>query len=177
MFKRLKCTLTATSIVYLIIGIIMLLFPAAVSDFICYLVALVFLFFGIAGIVMYTKAELKTPYTSSTLLLAIVLGAFGVYIFLNPKTFASFIPLMIGLFLVADSISKLSFSFDLKKYGYENWWHIIIVSFIILTSGLIIVFNPFEAVTASIMVIGSILIVDAISNIFTIYSYSKIDIK
>lgn len=177
MFEKLRNTLIATSVFYLIVGIFMLLFPATVSDIICYLVAFMFLFFGISGVVMYTKTEIKTPYTSSTLILAIILGAFGIYIFLNPKAFASFIPLVIGIFLIADSISKLSAAFDLKKYDYINWWHMLIISFIILVFGLILVFNPFEVITVSIMVIGAILIVDAISNMFTIYSYSKIDKK
>lgn len=177
MFNKLKNTLVATSLLCLILGVFMLLFPSAVSDFICYLVAFMFLFFGVAGVVMYIKTEVKTPYTSSTLILAIIFGALGIYIFVNPKVFASFIPLVIGIFLIADSISKLSAAFDLRKYGYPNWWNMLIVAFIILVFGLILAFNPFEVITISIMMIGFILIVDAISNIFTIYSYSKINIK
>ena len=177
MFNKLKNTLIATSVLYLVLGIFMLFFPVAVSDFICYLVAFMFLFFVVSGIVMFFKTDIKTPYTSSTLILAIVLGSFGIYIFVNPKAFASFIPLVIGIFLIADSISKLSAAFDLKKYEYSNWWHMLIVAFIVLVSGLILAFNPFEIVTASIMLIGSILIVDGISNLFTIYSYFKANIK
>ena len=177
MVKKLKTTLTATSVCYLIVGIFMLLFPVVVSDFICYLVGFMFLFFGIAGIVMYAKTEVKTPYTSSTLVLAIILGAFGIYIFLDPKAFASFIPLVVGIFLLADSVSKLSMAFDLKKQEYSNWWQMLITSFVILILALILVFNPFEVITVTIRIIGAILIIDALSNIFTIYSYSKILIK
>ena len=68
-------------------------------------------------------------------------------------------------------------SLDLKKQEYVNWWHMLITSFIILVLGLILVFNPFEVITVAIRVIGIILIIDALSNIFTIYSYSKIIIK
>lgn len=173
MLEKLRNTLIATSIIYLIAGIIMLIFPEDVSDFICYLVALMFMFFGATGIVMYIKTEPKTTYTSSTLILAILLGAFGLYIFLNPRTFASFIPLVIGIFLIADSISKLSAAFDLKKMEYQGWWHMLIASFIILGLGLLITYNPFGAVSLTIMIIGTVLIFDSVSNIFTIYSYSK----
>jgi len=171
---KLKNTLIATSILYLVVGIFMLIFPDVVSDFICYLVGFMFMFFGVAGVVTYSKTEVKTPYTSSILVLAIILGAFGIYIFLNPKTFASFIPLVIGIFLVADSISKLSMSLDLRKQEYSNWWHMLIVSFVVLIFGLIIVFNPFEVITITIRMIGAMLIADALSNIYTIYNYSRI---
>ncbi len=174
MIDRLKNTLIATSVCYLIVGIFMLFFPTVVSDFICYLVGFMFLFFGVAGIVTYTKTEIKTPYTSSILVLSIILGAFGIYIFLNPESFISFIPLVIGIFLIADSISKLSTSFDLRKQDYNNWWHMLIVSLVVLIFGLILVFNPFGVITVTIRIIGIMLIIDALSNIFTIYTYSKI---
>lgn len=173
MLKKMKGALIAGSVINFILGVTMLIFPDIVSDSICYLLAFVFLFFGVAGVVMYFKTEVKTPFTSSTLVLAILLGAFGLYIFLNPRVFASLIPLTAGIFLIADSMSKLSASFDLKKYGYFGWWHMLIVAFIILCCGVFLAFNSFKAIELSIMIIGGILIVDAISNAFTVYSYSN----
>lgn len=177
MANKLKNTLIVTSLLYLFSGIVMLFLPEMVSDFICYFVGLMFMFFGVAAIIMYFKSEIKTPYTSTILILGIVIGAFGIYICLNPRSFASFIPLVVGIFMIADAISKLSMAFDMKKLEYINWWHMLIVSFLILGCGLLLVFNPFKAVTISIMAIGAVLIVDSITNIFTIYSYSKVIIK
>lgn len=177
MFEKIRNTLIATAILYLICGIIMLFFPASVIKFVCYLVGIIFLFVGVSGIVMYMKTEMKTTFSSFTLIMSIVFGAFGVYVLLNPETFASFLPLVMGVFLLADSVSKLSMAFDLKKYNYKNWWQMLVVAFIILICGLILVFNPFEALAVSVQIIGAILMVDAISNIFTIYSYSKINLS
>ena len=106
--------------------------------------------------------------------MSIIFWGFGVYVLLNPESFASFLPLVVGIFLLVDSISKLSMAFDLKNASYNNWWQMLIVAFIVLGCGLLLVFNPFEALAVSVQIIGAILIVDAVSNIFTIYSYSKI---
>ena len=173
MFKRLRNTLVATSALYLIFGIIMLFFPDMVIKSVCYLVGIMFLFVGISGVVMYVKTDIKTAFTSFTLVMSIIFGAFGVYVLLNPETFASFLPLVVGIFLLVDSVSKLSMAFDLKNFEYKNWWHMLIVAFIVLGCGLLLVFNPFEALAVSVQIIGAILIVDAASNLFTIYSYSK----
>ena len=173
MVNKLKNTLIVTSILYTILGIFMLLFPEVISDFICYLVSLMFLFFAIAAVLMYVRSEIKTPYTSTILVFGIILGALGIYILMNPRLFASLIPLAIGFFMIADSISKLSASLDLRRYGYTNWWHMLIISFLIFGCGLLLVFNPFGAVSLTIMIIGAILIVDSITNVYTIYSYSK----
>lgn len=173
MIKKVKNSLIVTSVVFFIIGVIMIIFPEKVSDFTCYLIASMFIFIGVSGIVMYAKTQPKTPYISSTLILAILLGAFGLYIFLNPRSFISFIPLVFGIFLVADSISKLSAAIDLKKMNYSGWWHMLISAFIVLGLGLLIIVNPFKAISLSIMIIGIILIYDSLANIFTVYSYSN----
>ena len=132
-----------------------------------------FLFFAVAGIVIYVKTEIKTPFFSTLLVLAIILGAFGIYILLNPRSFAKIIPLVMGMFLVVDSISKLSMAFDFKKMGYKNWWYMLIIACLVLSFGLILLFDPFGFVKAGLMVVGIMLVVDSITNIITIYSYSK----
>ena len=177
MFEKIRNTLIATSVLYLLFGIVMLFFPGLVITSVCYLVGIMFLFVGLSGIVMYMKTEIKTAFTSFTLVMSIIFGAFGVYVLLNPEAFESFLPLVMGIFLLVDSVSKLSMAFDLKKFEYQNWWQMLIVAFILLGCGLLLVFNPFEALAVSVQIIGAILIVDAVSNIFTIYSYSKIDKK
>ena len=174
MLKKMRNTLTAMSVLYLLLGIIMLIFPAQVSDFICYLVGLMFIFLGVSAVVMYVKEDMKTAFTSFTLVFGILFGAFGVYIVLNPKLLASFIPLVVGIFLLVDSVSKLSVAFDLRKSEYKDWWQMMIVAFIILACGLVLIMNPFGAVKISIMVIGGILIALSVSNIFAVYSYSKV---
>lgn len=171
--SKIKSTMTFMTVVYFIVGIVMIIFPDVVSDFICYIVALLFLFLGISGVVSYIKAEIKGFAMNTILIVSILMAALGAYIFLNPKIFASFIPLVIGIFLLVDAISKLSAALDLKKIQYKNWWHLLIVSLVVFICGLLLVFNPFGAVTLGITLIGILLIVDAISNIFAIYSYSK----
>ena len=177
MFEKIRNTLIATSGLYLIFGIIMLFFPDMIIKSVCYLVGIMFLFVGVSGVVMYVKTDVKTAFASFTLVTSIIFGAFGIYVLLNPEAFASFLPLVVGIFLLVDSVSKLSMAFDLKKVEYKNWWHMLVVAFIILGCGLLLVFNPFEALSISVQIIGAILIVDSISNIFTIYSYSKIEKK
>ena len=174
MFEKIRNTLVATSVLYLVFGIIMLFFPTMVITSVCYLVGIMFLFVGVSGIVMYMKTELKTMFTSFTLVMSIIFGAFGIYVLLNPESFASFLPLVMGIFLLVDSVSKLSMAFDLKKVQYNNWWQMLIVAFILMGLSLLLLFRPFEAVEVGVQLIGAILIVDTISNIFTIYSYSKI---
>ena len=67
MLKKMRNSLIIMSVLYLILGIIMLIFPTEVSDFICYLVGLMFVFLGVSAVVMYMKEDEKTPFSSFTL--------------------------------------------------------------------------------------------------------------
>lgn len=175
MFKKVKSTLIISCILYFILGIIMLIFPSVIRNSISYLIGCLFIFCSILGIVMYVKSSVKSPFTTASLVLSVILGAFGVYVIMNSDVFLSFIPLIAGIFMIIDSINKLSVSFDLKKYGYNRWWFMLIISFALLGMGLLIISNLIEAIDITIMVIGGILIFDAISNIFTIYSFSNLE--
>ena len=173
MFEKIRNTMIATAILYLIFGLVMLFLPDMVIKSICFLVGIIFLFVGLSGVIMYLKTDIKTAFTSFTLVISIIFGAFGIYVFLNSEAFASFLPLIVGIFLLVDSVSKLSMAFDLKKYEYKNWWQMLVVAFLILGCGLICVLRPLEVTVVGVQIIGAILIVDSISNIFTIYSYFK----
>ena len=105
MFEKIRNTLIATAILYLICGIIMLFFPTNVINFACYLIGIIFIFVALSGIIMYLKTEIKTAFNSFTLVMSIIFGAFGVYVLLNPKIFASFLPIVMGIFLLVDSVS------------------------------------------------------------------------
>ena len=171
--NKIKSTLTITAVVYVVLGLVMLLIPEAVSDFICYIIGALFLVLGAAGIVSYIKAR-GTGFAGFTLVVSIIFAALGVYILCNPVSFASFIPLVVGIMLVVDSFSKFQSAFDLKRLQYKNWWQMLLVGIAILLLGALMIFNPFESIALFIRVIGILLIFDGFSNLFTIYSYSKV---
>lgn len=173
MLEKLRNTLIATAVIYIALGLVMLLIPTVVSDFICYIIGALFLVIGIAGIVSYIKTRGTGFGGSAVLVVSIIFSALGIYILCNPVAFASFIPLVVGIMLLVDSVNKFQTTMDLKKVGYKNWWQMLIVTLIIVALAFVLMFNPFESIAMFIRLIGALLIFDGLSNIFTIYSYSR----
>lgn len=173
--NKMKSTLITMAVIYVVLGLVMLLIPVAVSDFICYIIGALFLVLGAAGILSYIKTRGSSFAGSFTLIISIIFAALGVYILCNPVSFASFIPTVVGIMLVVDSVTKFQSAFELKKSGYNKWWEMLLVALIIVTLGFVLIFNPFKTVELFIRVIGALLIFDGLSNLFTIYSYSKIN--
>ncbi len=173
--KEIKSTLFIMSGFYIAIGLFMLLSPVAVSNFICYIIGTICLILGGLSVYTYLQSEVYGPLGVATLIMAIIFIALGVFIFMNPEVFASFIPLIMGLVLVIESFTKMQSASTLKKYNYKNWWQILVAALLVFIFGILLIFNPFTTITILIRVIGAFLIVNGISNAMTAISYTKIE--
>ena len=112
--KRIKNMLAVNAILYTILGIVMIIAPGFVSDFICYLIGVLILVFGISMIITFIN-ENYTAYAKGMLVLGLIASILGVYIILKPSFFMSIIPFMAGILILVESIDKFKHSFELKK--------------------------------------------------------------
>ncbi|MEG2250222.1 MAG: DUF308 domain-containing protein [Bacilli bacterium] len=167
-----KKTFITTSLIYIVVGLFMVISPASISNLICYLLGLIILLFATNQIITFINNR-QTSLSKFNLVLGVLATIFGIYLILNPELAASFIPLVAGVIITIDSISKLMQAFSLKKEGYSNWVYILITSIILLLFGLFLFFNPFKAVKLVIRLIGIVLIIDGISEIIAVNAFSR----
>lgn len=173
--KEIKSTLFIMSGLYLVIGLIMLIAPTFVTNAICYLIGTLCLIIGGLFIYTYISSEVYGPLAYALLVIAIALIVLGVFVIVDPKTFASTIPFVMGVVLVIDSFTKLQSTSTLKRYNYEKWWTVLIAALLIFAFGILLILNPFESLTLFIRILGVFLIIDAISCFITGTSYGKIE--
>lgn len=174
LLKQAKSSLIGLSAVYLALGIVMVINPIFVSNFICYVIGALLIVAGSSGIFTYIRAGESGGFAKITLLVSVLFTALGIYIFISPESFVSIIPLVVGVMLIIESLDKISSVINAKKNGYENWWKMLIATVIVFILGLVLILNPFETVAVFIRVIGIFLMIDAISNLYLAYNYSKI---
>ena len=174
LIRKARSALIGISVIYLILGIVMVISPVFVSDFICYVIGGLLVVVGGSGIFTYIRAGVSGIFAKITLLVSVLFAVLGIYILINPEGFASIIPLVVGVMLIIESFDKISTTLNVKKNGYKDWFKMLIASVVIFALGLILILNPFTTVTVFIRVIGVFLIIDAISNIYLAYNFSKI---
>ena len=173
--REIKSMLFITAGFYLIIGLLMLLAPAFVSNSICYLVGAFCLILGGLFVYIYIGSEVYGPLAYGLLVTAIALISLGVFIVMMPETFAAFIPLVMGLILAIDGFTKLLSASSLKRYNYEKWWQIFVLGLIIFALGIIVMVYNFNVLILFIRILGAILLIDAGSSILTALNYGKIE--
>jgi len=171
--KNMRKALITSATVYIILGIIMLVFPEFINDFFSTIVGVLILLFGVSQLAIYSSKNSYGGLVKITLGLGIIATLAGIYILLNPKFITSMIPLISGLIIIVNALNKVKQSAELKSSNYNKWWYTLISAIVLLALGFILIANPFAAVEAIIRTLGIILIVEGIYDIITVASYSR----
>ncbi len=155
------------SLLYLVLGIIMIVFPKNISNILCYFIGSVIIIYGIVNITTYSKIIEKNSLSKVLLIIAIACILFGLFILAKPETFASIIPFVTGIYMLLLSISKLGEALDLRRQNYSKWWMVLLFFIELFVFSLILIFNPFSAIELTIEFIGLIFIINSLSDIWT----------
>lgn len=161
------------SLLFLLLGIIMLVIPGSISNIICYFIGSVIIIYGIINVVSYSKIVEKNSLSKVLLIIAIACILFGMFILARPKTFASIIPFVAGIFMLIESISKLKEAIILKNNNFSKWWMVLLFFIELFVFSIILIVNPFSAIEITIRFIGLIFIVNSLSDMWTYLTLKK----
>lgn len=171
--KEIKKSILLTDIIYLFIGFLMAVIPKFISDFICYIMGIIIILFGSNRILKYMELKKKNSLSNILLFIGIIALIIGLVIIVNPKSFASIIPLIIGVYVFVLGITKYNQAINFKEAGYKSWYNVMISAVLLSVLGLIVAFNPFETLTLIIRLVGIAFIINSIYDLYNTYNYSK----
>lgn len=170
-FKKSYCLM---SVIYIVCGIVLLIWPDISMTTFCYALGVMGIIYGVAHIVVYFTKDHMVSIMEMDLVTGIVTTAFGLFVLVNDKIFVSILPFAIGVILMLGAIMKLQNSLDLKKLGFERWWIVLVLALILLGVGLLLVYNPFQAAVAMVYVIGASILADGVINIWSMFLITRI---
>ena len=128
--KKIKTTVLLNNFIYLMLGIVMAIVPDAISKFICYIIGGLIAFVGFNGIRRYISNK-----SNIALILGILAMFFGISIIINPNSFASIIPIIIGLYIIVMAITKYNQAIYYKNTYYKQWYATLIESILLTILG------------------------------------------
>ncbi|MFQ9511661.1 MAG: HdeD family acid-resistance protein [Lachnospiraceae bacterium] len=161
-----------TSLLLIAIGIFLLMKPATALNLVCYALGAVIIVYGLFKMICYLMNR-EYSFFQYDLFTGIIALLLGVFLLVKPHVLASVLPVVLGIFLFLDGVMKLQNALDLKKSDYDKWWSILVFSLILGVLGILLLFNPFSAITTVVMVIGASLVADGIINLISTYCISK----
>lgn len=148
-----------------IMGIVILWKPGLIFNGIVYLIAAYLAFMGLLNLytVIREKGDYAGAYAPGIFLL---LGALAVIVLAKP--IVSFIPFLLGLFVLIGGIRQLLQEIQLHREGTARLgW--LIFSVLLMAAGGLLFFNPFASVLLMFRIFGGILIATAIAAVISYF--------
>lgn len=149
------------SIVFAILGVLLICNPEGVVKVISYILGAIFIVAGIYKIVNYMSAKGKYDiynYDIAYGIIAILIGL-GIIIFNN--SISSIFRIAIGLWIIYTSILRMSFSFKLKVVDSNTWVYSLILAVLMFICGLYITLTSGTIA----VIIGSLMLAFSVINI------------
>ena len=167
MVKKLKWNLVLMSALYLGLGVFLLMKPTTALNIVCYALGAVVLACAAVQLIRYFVVERGVFQSQLTLISGIICLALGAFLILRSDIVVSILPIVFGLFVIFDSISRVQNALDLRRCGYSSWKSFLLLPVLSVVLGVIMILNPFGTMETLVMAIGIILIVEGSINLLS----------
>jgi uncharacterized membrane protein HdeD (DUF308 family) len=164
--KNLKANYTLSAVICVVIGVVLVIWPATSTQVVCMVLGGMLLGYGMIQIVLYLFTRERTIYLQGMLILGIVFSVIGVWILLKPESIIAAVPIIMGIIIIIHGLHNTIQAIDLKKMNYGNWWVALLCGLLTILLGGVLVYNPFSVVNTVVRVIGGFLIYDGLSDMW-----------
>jgi uncharacterized membrane protein HdeD (DUF308 family) len=173
--KKSEKSIIASSILTLVVGIMLAIYPGDTLSIITKIVGAFLMVFGVVQIINYFKNAKEDRVGSASFAFGIILFAVGLYIFINDASLTKFVTTIIGILICIKSVYKIQLAISLKDYS-NSWKYNLVSGLIVLSIGLIVIFYPYATAATILRVIGIALIVASVYEIIeSVVVIKKID--
>ncbi|MGN0513587.1 MAG: DUF308 domain-containing protein [Lachnospiraceae bacterium] len=166
-FKAMKKNVIVTSSIYIIVGLILAIFPGSTARTIGYAFATVILIAGLGFLYRFIVKDCVYSFVGNELVVGIVLVLASVFVYARVEDVMSFIPLLLGILILVSGLSKLQNAIGLHRMQYRGSKVVLIMAILNILLGILLILNPFDAITTLIMLIGIGLILSGLTDIIT----------
>ena len=163
-------TLTARSMLLpilfcLVCGVLLILFGNLALRITAYVLAGVMILCGIWSVIAYIRSKPVRRITESRLATGLILLVAGGLLAFNPNYLEDILPFIWGLALLFGGFLKIQYAFDEKSVRVNRWWIMLIFAAFSVIVGIISLLNPSFLGENRSLVIGILLVFEALLDI------------
>ena len=171
--KNLTISFVVLAILYVLLGLVLLLWPVTVMDVLCYLTGGILLLYGIFAIVGFCRTEERRAGSFLALLLGIVSAAVGAVLLFQPTLFQNILTMILGIYILIDGLLNLKRALELRRMEHGGWTIYLVLSLITVVLGLVVVFWPMLAGATLVQLIGAALVYSGAADLWTLFQLSR----
>lgn len=157
-----------TSVIYILLGLCLILMPVKTVNVICKVVfGVMMIAAGFYHVMIYVRE--KENATPLDMFSGAILLVFGGFLFFNPQIVVKVLPILLGAFILIDSIWTLQGCLRLKKRKCGEWKFLLMGSLVFIGLGITLVINPFTVVKYTIIFAGWILLCNGVVDLIFLF--------
>ena len=160
----------------LVCGVLLILFGNLALRITAWVLAGVMILCGIWSVIAYIRSRPVQRITESRLANGLILLVIGSLLAFNPDYLENLLPFIWGLALLFGGFLKIQYAFDEKTVNVDKWWIMLIFAAFSLIVGILSLLNPAFLGENRNLVIGILLVLEAVLDI-TVYLLLKHALK
>lgn len=161
MSRPFQKTMLIASVVFIVIGLLLIIWPDAARQIIIYAIGAASLLYGGYRIVDFF---VRKEHLNGSIQIGVALGIaclmLGLFLIFKANVVVTLLAAIIGVAIIMDSILRLQISLNLRHDGARNWLVLFVTALVTLAFGILLLFNPFTAVKVATIIAGVILVID-----------------
>ena len=176
-FEQLKWNAFVGPLIWLLLGIVMIVWPDSFTKAVCLIIGIFFIIQGIIYIITYLRQKERNFFSPLRFVAGIVIGAMGIWVISRPDMVKLVIPIILSAVLLIHGVIDFTFTFRMVRSGYKKWWIALIFSLLTIGAGLFIWFHPAFVADFMLILIGIGLIIDGVSDLWMLWILGRFEKK
>lgn len=168
-----KKTLTTLSISYLLIGLILIIWPTLSSITLIDIAGAGLILLGLIKAIKFLSVkEVSDPFDLTLITSAFVL-MIGIILICKASEVIKLLGILFGIGVIFTSLVRIQLAINLSKSNNKNWVIVVGTGIAMLAYGVVLLVDPFKAISTANIFAGIGLIIDAISGLLSVFWVSK----
>lgn len=161
-----------SAVLYMVLGVILIIFPATTARTICYIIAGIAMAIGLVNLIVYFMRTVTRNYYRNDFVMGLVLIMLGFFVICKVDLVIALVPFIIGLCIIISGLFKLQGALDMQRMG-GNAALILALAVINVVIGVLMVINPFSSALLLYRLLGVGLLFSGLTDLSSTLYLSK----
>ena len=170
--RKMNITSIIFSIIFILIGTFLLTRPEDAIHLVSYALGIILIVWGVISVITFFTDKESQNYLDFGFIVGVFVLIFGIIILVKPDTIASIIPLLLGIWMLINGVTKLSYSLTLNNN--KSALSSIIISLIIVLLGILLIINPFQGAKKLVQILGISILVYSVLDLIECFSIKRV---
>lgn len=172
--KNMKISYLLAAVLYIVFGVVLILWPNTTGDVICTFLGAVLLVYGAITVISFFVHDSRMGAFGFDLVVGILAIALAILFLVRPEVLLSFLPVALGIYIVIDALLNLKRALDMRRMAYDRWWVVLALSLISAVLGVVILLRPVKTAALLIQLIGGVFVYTGLSDLWAIFKLNRI---